>query len=346
MRKVVGLDISLQKTAVCVLDLDGQLVWQGKVDSEPGPLIERLQLWQNEIDVVGLEACPLSEWLHRHLIAAGLKAVCVDTRHAQRFLSTRPVKTDRNDARGIAEMMRIGHYRPVHVKSVEAQVVRTILQSRRQIVATLLQIRGSIRGLLRMHGLKIGETHRLRFDKRVRELLDQMPSLNVAIGPLLRVLEQLVAERGAMDKLLGQAARNDPVCLRLMTIPGVGPITSLAFRATVDDPTRFDSSKSVGAHIGLTPTVYQSGEIDRSGKISKAGDHLLRHLLYEAASALMTRCRQPSRLRAWGVVIARRRGAKRARVAVARKLAVIMHRMWVSGSRFETGVERAKSAAA
>jgi transposase len=340
MRKVVGLDISLQKTAVCVLDHDGQVVWQGKVDSEPGPLIDKLQLWRDQIDLVGLEACPLWEWLHRHLVAAGFKAICVETRHAQRFLSTRPVKTDKNDARGIAEMMRIGHYRPVHVKSVEAQLIRTTLQARRQIVATLLQVQGTIRGLLRMHGLKVGEIHRNQFDKRVRELLKETPSLDIAIGPLLRVLEQLVTERKAMDKLLGQAARKDKVCLRLMTVPGVGAITSLAFRVTVDDPVRFDSSKAVGAHIGLTPRVYQSGEIDRSGHISKAGDHMLRHLLYEAASALMTRCRQPSRLRAWGVAVARRRGAKRARVAVARKLAVIMHRMWVSGSEFRTGVER------
>jgi transposase len=217
---------------------------------------------------------------------------------------------------------------------------------RRQIVATLLQIQGSIRGLLRMHGLKVGEIHRNRFETRVRELLEEMPLLSVAIEPLLRVLEQLVSERKALDKRLGEAARKDAVCLRLMTIPGVGPITSLAFRVTVDDPARFDSSKAVGAHIGLTPRVYESGEIDRSGQISKAGDHMLRHLLYEAASALMTRCRQPSKLRAWGVAIARRRGAKRARVAVARKLAVIMHRMWVSGSRFETGVEKPKMAAA
>lgn len=298
MRKVVGLDISLQKIAICVLDLDRRIVWQGKVDSEPGSLIERLRLWQGEIDVVGLEACPLSEWLHRHLVVAGFKAICVETRHAQRFLSTRPVKTDRNDARGIAEMMRIGHYRPVHVKSAEAQVVRTLLKARGQIVATLLQIQGTVRGLLRMHGLKMGETHRHRFDRRVGELLEQMPSLNIAIGPLMRVLGQLTAERRAMDKLLAQAARKDGICLRLMTIPGIGPITSLAFRATVDDPTRFASSKSLGAHLGLTPRVYQSGETDRSGQISKAGDRMLRHLLYEAASALMTRCRQPSKLRA------------------------------------------------
>lgn len=346
MRKVVGLDISLQKTAVCVLDRDGQLVWQGKVDSEPGPLIEKLKLWQDEIDLVGLEACPLSEWLHSNLVEAGFKAVCVEVRHAQRFLSTRPVKTDRNDARGLAEMMRVGHYRAVHVKSPEAQMVRTVLQARRQVVASLLQIQGSIRGLLKVYGLKVGDTHRCRFDKRVRDLLAEVPKLEVAIGPLLRVLEQLMGERGKMDKLLSQAARKDKVCLRLMTIPGIGPITSLAFRATVDEPDRFASSKVVGSYFGITPRVYQSGEVDRSGHISKQGDGMIRHLLYEAASALMTRCRQPSKLRAWGIAIARRRGAKRARVAVARKLAVIMHRMWVSGGEFETGVERAMLAAA
>ena len=346
MRKVVGLDISLQKTAVCVLDHDGQIVWQGKIDSEPGPLIEKLKMWQDEIDLVGLEACPLSEWLHTNLVAAGFKAVCVDVRHAQRFLSTRPVKTDRNDARGIAEMMRVGHYQAVHVKSPEAQLVRTILQTRRQVVSTLLQIQGSIRGLLKVSGLKVGETHRCRFDKRVRELLEQMPKLEMAIGPLLRVLEQTVGERAKLDKLLGQAARKDKFCLRLMTIPGVGPITSLAFRATVDDPERFATSKSVGAYVGMTPKLYQSGEVDRSGGISKAGDGMLRHLLYEAASALITRCKEPSKLCAWGVAVARRRGAKRARVAVARKLAVIMHRIWVTGGRFETGVERPKLAAA
>jgi transposase len=251
--------------------------------------------------------------------------------------------------------MRVGHYRLVHVKSAEAQLIRTTLQARRQIVATLLQIQGSIRGLQRMHGLKVGETHRNQFDKRVRELLKEMPLLHVAIDPMLRVLEQLVSERKALDKRLGQAARKDAVCLRLMTIPGVGPIASLAFRVTVDDPARSGSSRTVGPQVGLTPKLYQSGETDRSGQISKAGDSMLRHLLCEAASALMTRCRQPSKLRAWGVAIARRRGAKRAYVAVARKtggnhaphvgLRERVRSMWGYGSVFETGVDKAKVAA-
>jgi transposase len=214
MRKVVGLDISLQKTAVCVLDRDGQVVWQGKVDSEPGPLIEKLRRWHDEIDGVGLEACPLSEWLHRHLMTAGFKAVCVETRHAQRFLSTRPVKTDKNDARGIAEMMRIGHYRPVHVKSAEAQLIRTTLQARRQIVATLLQIQGAIRGLLRMHGLKVGDIHRNRFDKRVRELLEEMP----LPGPgrpegqgLLTADDHSRRRSNHQPRFQGNGGRSDPI---------------------------------------------------------------------------------------------------------------------------------------
>ena len=339
MRMVVGLDISLDKIAVCVLATDGRLIWQGKVSCEPDPLIDKLATWQDAIDSVGLEACPMSEWLHRHLVAAGFNAICVDTRHAQRFLSTRPVKTDRNDARGLAEMMRVGHYRPVHVKAPEAQHVRTVLQARRQIVASLLGLQNTMRGLLRAYGLKVGEVHRNRFGDRIRELLREQPLLDVAIGPLLRATELLIAERSKLDTRLTRAANSDAVCKRLMTIPGVGPITSLAFCATVDDPARFQVSKLVGAHFGLTPKVYQSGETDRSGSISKAGDHLVRHLLYEAASSLMTRCRKHSRLRAWGVAIARRRGAKKARVAVARKLAVIMHRMWVSGTAFVFGGE-------
>ena len=247
MRKVVGLDISLDKVAVCVLATDGRLIWQGKVDGEPGPLIDKLTPWRDQIDPVGLEACPLSEWLHRHLTEASFNAVCVEVRHAQRFLSTRPNKTDRNDARGLAEMMRVGHYRPVHVKALEAQHVRIVLQVRRQIVASLLRMHNTMRGLLRAYGLKVGEVHRNRFGHRIRELLRERPLLEVAIGPLLRATELLIAERSKLDTRLTQAANGVAVCKRLMTIPGLGPITSLAFRATVDDPTRFQVSKLVGA---------------------------------------------------------------------------------------------------
>jgi transposase len=304
----IGLDVSLAKTAVCVVDRDGRVLWQGKVPSEPEPLVKRLAEWSGVIDLAGIEACPLSEWPHRGLREAGIPVVCVETRHAQRFLSSRPVKTDRNDARGIAEMMRLGHYRPVHVKSLAAQSMRTTFTARMQLVASQLQIEGTIRGLLKVYGLKIGAIHCNRFAARVLELLEMaaLPDLSAAIEPLLRVREGMRTERKALDRTLAAAARRSDVGRRLMTTPGVGPVTTLAYIATVDDPGRFGTSKALGAHLDLTPRVYQSGEIDRSGQISKCGDRMLRHLLYEAASALMTRTCKWSRLRAWGVAVAKR----------------------------------------
>ena len=286
MRVFIGLDVSLAKTAICVINRDGAVQWQGKVPSEPAPLIKRLSEGGGAIELAGIEACPLSEWLHRALREAGIPVVCIETRQAQRFLSSRPVKTDKNDARGIAEMMRLGHYRPVHVKSPAAQSMRTTLAARMQLVASQLQIEGTIRGLLRVYGLKIGAVHRNRFAARVLELLEMaaLPDLSAAIEPLLRVRETMRAERKAMDRTLAAASRRSDVGRRLMTVPGVGPVTSLAYIATIDDPGRFDKSKALGAHLGLTPRVYQSGETDRSGQISKCGDRMLRHLLYEAAS--------------------------------------------------------------
>jgi transposase len=274
--------------------------------------------------------------------------VCIETRHAQRFLSSRPVKTDRNDARGIAEMMRLWHYRPVHVKSPAAQSMRTTLVARMQLVSAQLQIENTIRGLLRLYGLKIGAIHRNRFAAPVAELLDiaAMPELASAIEALLRVREGMRTERKAQDRSLAALSRRDQVTRRLMTVPGVGPVTALAFKAMIDDVDRFATSKALGAHLGLTPRVYQSGEIDRSGHISKCGDRMMRHLLYEAAAVLMTRTRKWSRLRAWGISVAKRRGVKRATVAVARKLGVIMHRMWVTGGEFDFGCAPAANSGA
>jgi transposase len=298
----IGLDVSLSKTAVCVVDRDDVVLSQGKVPSEPSPLVTRLAEWSGVIDLAGLEACPLSEWLHRGLREAGIPVMCIETQHAQRFVSSRPVRTDKNDARGIAEMMRLGHYRPVHVKSPVAQSMRTTLAARTQLVALQLQIEGTIRGLLKIYGLKIGAIHRDRFAALVTELLEMtaLPELSAAIEPLLRVREGMRAERKAFDRTLATLSRRDDITRRLMTIPGVGPVTGFAFKATIDDTDRFGTSKALGAHLGLTPRVYQSGEINRSGQISKCGDRMLRHLLYEAASALMTRTRKWSCLRTWG----------------------------------------------
>jgi transposase len=330
----IGLDISLRATAICVLTQAGEIVWQGKALSDPEDIVKTLDRWKGEIGLAGLEACPLSEWIFSGLVAGGIEARCIETRHAQRFLSTRPVKTDKNDARGIADMMRLGHFRPVHVKSRGAQQVRTLIVARRQLVGTILQLEGTVRGLLKVYGIKIGRLGRAQFDQRAREVVCRVEALAAALLPLLDARLELHAQRMKLDRLVYKMARQDELTKRFMAIPGVGPVTSLAFKATIDDPARFKRAKSVGPHLGLTPTVYQSGEYNHSGHITKCGDRILRHLLYEAAAVILGRSKAWSTLRAWGVQVAKRQGLKRARVAVARKLAVIMHRMWMTGSDF------------
>lgn len=300
---------------------------------------------REQITLVGIEACPLSEWLYGALVESGFQAVCIETRHAQRFLSSRPNKTDRSDARGIADMMRLGHYRPVHVKSKASQLLRTVLIARKKFVDHMLAIENTIRGLLKVHGLKLGNVHRSAFAATVETLLADAPDLRLAIEPLLEARNMMRKQKVLFDRRLGQMARKDEVCKRLMTVSGVGPIVSLLFKATIDDPSRFKDSRAVAAHLGLTPRVYQSGEIDRCGHVSKCGDKLMRHALYEAANAHLRRSTKWSMLRAWGVKLAKRIGAKKACVAVARKLAVIMHRMWVDGADFRFGQRPTASAA-
>jgi transposase len=337
MALFVGLDVSLRTTSICVVALDGAAVWEGKAESEPAALVKALTRWRDTITLVGIEACPLSEWLYGALVECGFQTVCIETRHAQRFLSSRPNKTDRSDARGIADMMRLGHYRPVHVKSKASQLLRTALIARKKFVEHMLSVETTIRGLLKVHGLKLGNVHRCRFAAKVEALLDDAPELRLAITPLLEARNMMRKQKAALDRQLGQMARADAVCKRLMSVSGVGPIVSLLFKATIDDPARFKDSKSVAAHLGLTPRIYQSGEIDRSGHISKCGDRLMRHALFEAASSHMRRSKKWSVLRAWGVKLAKRVGAKKACVAVARKLAIIMHRMWVEQTDFRFG---------
>ena len=345
MALFVGLDVSLNTTSICIVEANGKLVWEGKALSEPVPLLKALAPWRKKIKLIGIEACPLSEWLYGALVESKLETVCIETRHTQRFLSSRPNKTDRSDARGMADMMRLGHFKPVHVKSRSSLLVRTTLIARKKFVDHMLSIELTIRGLLKVHGLKIGAVHRCTFAAKVEVLLADAPELRGAIEPLLEARNVMRKQKVVLDRRLHQMARSDEVCKRLMTVPGVGPIISLAYKATIDDPSRFKSSKAVAAHIGLTPRVYQSGEIDRSGNISKCGDKLLRHALYEAANSHLRISKKKSVLKAWGVKLAKRIGNKKALVAVARKLAIIMHRMWVNGSTFQHSRADMKAAA-
>jgi transposase len=274
-----------------------------------------------------------------------LPVICVETRHMRAVLQAQINKTDRNDARGMAQMMRAGLYRPVHVKTLRSQKLRTLLTHRKLLQSKAIAIDNNLRGTLRNFGLKVGVVGALKFEARIKELVENLPDLAELVEPLLIVRRTLREQIGILHRRLLAVVRTDDVCRRLMTVPGVGPVVALTYRATVDVPARFRTSKAVGAVFGLTPSRYQSGEINRSGAISKCGDEMMRAMLYEAAHIMLVRLAKWSWLKAWAMKIARRRGIKKAIVALARRLAVIMHRIWVDGTEFRWTREKAAAAA-
>ena len=341
MTYYVGIDVSLATSSICIVDGAGAVVRELKVASEPEALGAALNGVGLVFARVGLEAGPLSQWLHAGLKAAGLPVVLLETRQLRAATRAMPVKTDRTDARAIAQMVRTGWFRAVHVKSELSQELRALLTARRLLVGKLRDLDNGVRGLLRGFGLKVGPIGERAFATRARELARDRRALAVVIEPLLQVREALLSQRDRLHRLVVAASRDDEVCRRLMSVPGVGPVTALTFCSAVDEPARFSRSRAVGAHFGLTPRRYQSGETDRVGQISKQGDGLARQALYEAANVLLTRTRRWSSLKAWGMAIAKRAGMRRAKVAVARKLAVVLHRMWCDGTEFRWGKEPA-----
>ena len=337
MKYYAGLDVSLEETAICVVDEGGVIVKELRAMSEPEALISALAATGLALDRIGLEACSLTAWLHDGLGAAGLPAICIETRQANAAMKTMPNKTDRNDARALAQIMRTGWFRQVHVKSRDCRLLRSLLVARRTVLNEMRSIENVVRAILREAGIKLGTPARSRFAAAVRERAGDDPDVRALVEPLLAILATMRDQFATLTKQVLDAVREDAVCHRLMSAPGVGPITALAFRATIDRPERFRRSRDVGAHLGLTPGRYQSGETDVQGRISRCGDELARTALYEAAHSLLTRSRKWSSLRAWGMQVARRRGMARARVAVARKLAVILHRIWRDGTEFRFG---------
>ncbi len=341
MEHYAGIDVSLERSSVCVVDATGRIVREAKVASEPEALVDFFRRLGVPLARVGLEAGPLSQWLHAGLTGAGLEAVLLETRHVKAALSAMIVKTDRKDARGIAQLLRMGWYRPVHRKSPNAQEVRALLAGRKLLQAKLRDVELSIRGLLRGFGLKVGEVSKGRFAARVNELVAGHEMLEAVIGAMLRAREGLRAEFARLHRRMLAMVRDDTVCRRLMTVPGVGALVAITFKAAVDDPGRFRTAKAVGAHFGLTPKRYQSGETDVTGGISKVGDATVRTALYEAANAMLTRVSGASTLKRWAMEVAGRRGMKRAKVALARKLAGVLQRMWANGTDFRRGEEGA-----
>ena len=331
MDHFAGLDVSVKETSVCIVDETGKIVREMKLASEPDALVAVLKNPSYHFKRIGLEAGPLSQWLFSALAEAALPVICVN-------------KTDRNDARGMAQMMRVGLYRPVHVKTLRSQKLRMLLTHRQLLLSKAIALENDLRGTLRNFGLKVGMVGKVKFEARIRELVENLPDLAVLVEPMLIVRRVLREQIVILHRRLLAIVRDDEVCRRLMTTPGIGPVVSLTYRATVDIPARFRKSKSVGAVFGLTCAKYQSGEVDWDGRISRCGDEMMRTMLYEAAQAMM-RSKKWSWLKAWAMQIARRRGMKKAIVALARRLAVIMHRIWVDGTEFRWTREQAAAAA-
>ncbi len=335
MDHYAGIDVSLECSSVCVVEASGKIVREAKVASEPEALIGWFGSLGLKLARIGLEAGPLSQWLFAAMRQAGLTVELLETRHVRDAFKAMPVKSDRNDARGIAQLMRLGWFRPVHCKSMAAQEVRALLTARKLVQSKLHDMEMSLRGILRGFGLKVGVTTPRRFAGRIRELVAGHANLEVIATAMLAIRDVLLREFVAFEKRVRTMARQDARARLLMSAPGVGAIVSLTFASAIDDVSRFKSSKQVGPHFGLTPKKYQSGETDITGRISKIGDKGVRTALYEAAHIILTRPVKGSALKSWAMKLARRAGMQKAKVALARKLAVIMHRMLADGTPFK-----------
>ena len=327
-----GIDVALKSSSVCILDGRGMVVLEEVIPTDEAGLGSVLKE-RSRMRCV-LEAGPLAEWLAKLLEQLGHDAVVIDPRKAKGVIRTKK-KTDRLDARNLARMGKTGWYTPVHRKSVEARVTRTFLQARQGLVQTAVAQGSRIRGLLRAHGIKLGEVKESQFAAQVERLsCEKSRDLWEMLEPLVEVRRQALRSSERMRRRMVELAVEGSVARRLMTVPGVGPLTASAYVATIDDPKRFRSSDQVAAYLGLVPSVAQSGELDVHGHITKEGDGMLRGYLVEAAHVLLTRKRGTCRLKQWGLKLAKKKGHGKARVAVARKLAALLHHLWITGESY------------
>jgi transposase len=335
MTHFVGLDASKATTSICILDQRGEKVREGVVATEPKAIIGYLRGEGRRYRRIGIEAMAITPWIYEALAKAGLPIICIENRHAHGVLKARLNKTDRNDARGIAELMRAGLYKAVHVKTQASQHSKLLLSVRRLLKIKVIDLDNMIRAVLLQSGrkLKPGGVH--TFERRVRALARGSGLVEQMVDALLRARGALAAEMAALQARITELAENDPVCRRLMTAPGVGHLTALAYRAAIDVPGRFTNSRIVAVHLGLTPKSRQSGTVEGRGRISRCGDGAVRSALHMSARVLMWGRTRGSALKSWGKHIAASRGYWKALVAVARKLAVILHRMWMTETDFE-----------
>lgn len=347
MRNYVGLDVSLKTTSICILDEKGKRQLEGEVNSTPEDIGKFLKESKLEIEQIGLESGNLTHYLKKGLLKMNYRVAVMESRKMAAILATIINKTDKNDARGIAEALRVGHFQECVHRSDEAVETRSLLHMRQTLIEEKTRVINSLRGHLKVYGIKFSKKAGQKFGEMVEEATrDLKPTIQSAVRCLLNILDALNKEIETLNKEVAkETSFNEDVQL-LQTIDGVGPITAMYFKAEIDDPKRFENSKDVAAYIGLTPSQYSSGEVHRQGGISKKGSTRTRYILVEAANALLTRCKTWSKLKAWGKRIQKKKGTRKATVAVARKLAVIMHRMLVTRKPFERGSEKKAAKAA
>lgn len=334
MKHYAGIDLSMETSHVCVVDADGCKVAAQCVDSTPEAISALLER-HGPVERVVIETGRMTPWIARGLHELGVAIVCIDARQAHQSLKAMKAnKTDPHDAAGLAQLARTGFYKEVHVKSPTSHGVRSVITARAHLVEARVRLDNTIRGLCATFGIRPGAGQGERFLARVQAAI-AVPGLGEAVASLLRARTGLVDEIRRMDRELKAISIASPACQALMSIPGVGVQTSAAFAAAVDEAGRFKRSRTAGAYFGVVPRRHQSGELDWTGRITKQGDGTVRKLLYEAANSILTRTRQTFALKTWALKIAKRRGLKKARVALARRLAVIMHAMLRDGTLFE-----------
>lgn len=335
MTLYAGFDVSDKMTTICVVDGAGRIIRRDAVASEPDVLAKWLTRHCPELARVVLETGPLSTFLYHGLVELGVPVECICARHAKGVLSVRVNKSDPHDAEGLAHLARTGWFKRVHMKASATHIDRAALRIREQLVSSRIAMANQLRGLLKLFGLRLGKvTTPGKRAERLTALYRQRPDLEPLFAPLVAAMEAIEQQLRASSRVLESRAQADTVATRLMSVPGVGPITALTFVASIEDPGRFARSEDVGAFAGLVPRRNQSGERDTRGHISKAGDPMLRRALYEAANNLLCRVKRPCALQTWGKRIAEAKGAKRARTAVARKLASLLHSLWLNETEF------------
>ena len=335
MTVFAGFDVSDKATHVCVVDLDGKVIRRDVVATDPDVLAKWLGKHCKGLVRVVLETGPLSTFLYHGLIERAVPVICICARHAKKALSARLNKSDVNDAESLAQLSRTGWFKAVHMKAGATHIDRAALKIRAQLMTSRNSFANQLRGMLKLFGLRMGRvTTPGKRRERLEALFTARPDLRCVFAPLVECMEALETQLSRSAKLLDARAAADPVAARLMTVPGVGPITALTFKASIEDPGRFARSSDAGAYAGLVPRRNQSGERDHNGHISKAGDAMLRSALYEAANNLLVRVKRPFALQTWGKTLAQTKGPKRARIAVARKLAALLHKLWQSETEF------------